>query len=161
MSNHVTPRSSDAILAIARRVLLLILLLGMLGILVELLLVEHFEDAWQFAPLVLLTLGLVVIPWHARAPGRVSTRALRALMSLFLVAGLLGIFLHYRGNREFELEQTPNASEWELFREAVMGGTPALAPGVMIQLGLLGLLFGYLPAPARLADGRRRVPEKA
>ena len=161
MPNDVTPRSSDAILAIARRVLLLILLLGMFGILVELLLVEHFEDAWQFVPLVLLTLGLVVIPWHARAPGRATARALRALMSLCLLAGLIGIFLHYRGNREFELEQTPNASEWELFRESVMGGTPALAPGVMIQLGLLGLLFGYLPAPPRLSGGRRGVPEEA
>ena len=161
MPNDVTPRSSDAILAIARRVLLLILLLGMFGILVELLLVEHFEDAWQFVPLVLLTLGLVVIPWHARAPGRATAHALRALMSLCLLAGLIGIFLHYRGNREFELEQTPNASEWELFRESVMGGTPALAPGVMIQLGLLGLLFGYLPAPPRLSGGRRGVPEEA
>ncbi len=161
MPDDLTPRSSDAILAIARRVLLLILLLGMVGILVELLLVEHFEDAWQFVPLVLLTLGLVVIPWHARAPGRASARALRALMSLFLVAGLVGIFLHYRGNREFELEQSPNASEWELFRESVMGGTPALAPGVMIQLGLLGLLFGYLPAPPRLSGGRRGIPDGA
>lgn len=147
-------------LRIARRVILLILLLGVLGILVELLLVEHFEDAWQFVPLVLLTLGLVVIPWHARAPTLSSGRAIRVLMSLFLLSGLVGVFLHYRGNREFELEQNPNAPTWELFRESVMGGTPALAPGVMIQLGLLGLLFGYLPGPSRTAGAGLRPREE-
>jgi hypothetical protein len=44
MSGVIEPRSSVAILAVARRVILLILLLAMAGILAELLLLEHFED---------------------------------------------------------------------------------------------------------------------
>ncbi len=41
----------------------------------------------------------------------------------------------------FELEMSPEVLGWALFREAIFGATPALAPGVMVQLGLLGLAF--------------------
>jgi hypothetical protein len=141
---NVEQRSSDANLAVVRRVILVILVLAMVGILVDLLLVEHFEDTWQLVPVVLLVLGLAVVAWHAVAANRSSRRALRTLMSLFVLSGFVGFFLHYRGNVEFELEQNPNATRWELFRESMMGATPALAPGVMIQIGLIGLLYAFV-----------------
>jgi hypothetical protein len=154
MPEVVERRSSDAMLRVARRVTLLILVVAMAGILAELLLIEHFEDPWQIAPLALLTIGFVALGWHARAPGTWSVRTLRTVMALFVLAGLLGIFLHYQGNVEFELEQNPGASRWALFREAVQGATPALAPGVMVQLGLLGLLYAFLTSKAKMADVR-------
>jgi hypothetical protein len=159
MSGMVEPRSSDAILTIARRVVLVILLLAMAGILVELLLLEHFDDVWQMIPLFLLVLGLAAIGWHARARSSLSARTLRALMALFVLSGCLGVFLHYRGNVEFELEQNPRATRWALFREAMMGATPALAPGVMIQMGLLGLLYAFLSGTANTSDVRTRNSE--
>jgi hypothetical protein len=127
-----------------RRAIALILVLAMVGILAELLLVEHFEDAWQFVPLVLLVLGVVVVAWHTKAPSFTSRRVLQGTMIAFVLAGFLGLYLHFAGNVEFELEQTPNATRWALFREAMMGATPALAPGVMIQMGLLGLVLAYI-----------------
>jgi len=36
-----------------------------------------------------------------------------------------------------------------LFREAMMGATPALAPGAMIQIGLIGLLYAFVAARGR------------
>ena len=138
------PRSVDRILTVVRRGLVLILVLAMVGILAELLLVEHFEDAWQFVPLVLLVLGLAGLAWHVRAPSRASLRTLRSLMTAFMIAGLIGFVLHFRGNLEFELEENPNATPWVHFKEALMGATPALAPGVMIQIGLLGLLYAFV-----------------
>jgi hypothetical protein len=140
----IDQRSSEGILAIARHVLVVILALGMVGLLVELLLIEHFEDAWQLAPLILLGLGLPALAWHAFAPGRASARVWRILTTLFVVSGLIGFYMHYAGNVEFELEQTPNAARWVLFREAMMGATPALAPGAMIQIGLIGLLYAFV-----------------
>jgi hypothetical protein len=71
-----------------------------------------------------------------------------------LVSSLLGVFLHYRGNVEFELEQSPRATRWALFREAMMGATPALAPGVMVQIGLLGLLYAFVSGTAKRTDDR-------
>jgi hypothetical protein len=37
----------------------------------------------------------------------------------------------------------PSRSGFELFREAMMGATPALAPGSMIQIALIGLAYSY------------------
>jgi hypothetical protein len=53
----------------------------------------------------------------------------------------VGTFLHYRGNVEFELELTPGIRGLALFREAITGATPALAPGAMIVVGLVGLAY--------------------
>ncbi len=148
MPEDVGRRSGEAALGIVRRVILVILVLAMAGTFAELMLLEHFEDAWQIAPLGLLGLGLAAIAWQARAPSAWSTRTLRGLMTLFVISGFLGVFLHYRGNVEFELEQNRGAARWALFREAMMGATPALAPGVMIQIGLLGLVYAFVSGRA-------------
>jgi hypothetical protein len=136
--------SSEAIVTVVRRGLIVILVLAMGGILVELLLIEHFEDVWQLVPLILLGLGLPALAWHVYAPGPASARVWGVLMALIVIAGFIGFYMHYAGNVEFELEQTPNATRWALFREAMMGATPALAPGAMIQIGLIGWLYGFV-----------------
>jgi hypothetical protein len=47
---------------------------------------------------------------------------------------------------EFERELNPDASGFSLFRDAMMGATPALAPGTMILLGAVGWAYGRLNA---------------
>jgi hypothetical protein len=137
-----------------RAALLAIFVLGAAGTGTELLLLEHFEDPWQWTPLVLTGASLAVLGWHALAPGRASLGVFRVLMLLFAVSGLAGTGLHYRGNVEFEREMHPEGTWWELFRGAMTGATPALAPGTMILLGSIGLLYTYrhpaLGAPAGL-----------
>src|SRR5215216_4514586 len=108
-----TPASSPT-LSLIRTLLLATLALGLVGTLAELLLLEHWEDAWQYAPLALLGLGLVVLVWHAATKNRASLRALQGLMLLFLAAGALGVSLHYRGNVEWEHERTPTLAGWAL-----------------------------------------------
>jgi hypothetical protein len=56
---------------------------------------------------------------------------------------LVGLYLHYRGNVEFALERDPSLSGARLLWKALRGATPALAPGALSQLGLLGLLYTY------------------
>lgn len=129
--------------AVVRRLLLVILLVGILGTGAELLLLEHTEDFWQLVPVYLLAASLAVLGWHAVRRGAASVRAFQMTMILFVVSGVVGVLLHYRGNVEFELELHPAASGLELFAEAMKGATPALAPGAMIQLGLLGLAYTY------------------
>ena len=70
---------------------------------------------------------------------------------LFVLSGVVGLWLHYHGNVEFELEMYPGLAGFELFRESVTGATPTLAPGTMLELGLLGLLYTYRH-PAWTAD---------
>jgi hypothetical protein len=64
-------------------------------------------------------------------------------MVLYLLIGLLGVYLHYRGNVEFALERYPTLGGFKLMWKALRGATPALAPGALAQLGLLGLLYTY------------------
>ena len=130
-------------LALLRVALLLILLVGMVGTGAELLLLEHTEGFWQWSPVALLGLGIAVSVWTAVRPGRLSLRTLQVLMVGFVASGLLGLVLHYDGNVQFELELHASARGWELFREALGGATPTLAPGTMIQLGLVGLVYTY------------------
>jgi hypothetical protein len=64
-------------------------------------------------------------------------------MSIFLVVGALGIYLHFRGNVDFVRERYPSLGGTTLIWKALRGATPALAPGALAQLGLLGLIFTY------------------
>ncbi|MGH7720499.1 MAG: hypothetical protein ACREON_16835 [Gemmatimonadaceae bacterium] len=126
-----------------RLILLATLALGLVGTGVELLLLEHTEDYWQLVPLVLIGGALLVLAWHAVDRRARSTRAIRAMMLLFVVSGIVGLVLHYQGNVEFEREMYPGLGGTSLFRQAMSGATPALAPGMMIQLALLGLAYTF------------------
>jgi hypothetical protein len=138
--------------------LLLILVLGLIGTAAELILVKHYEDWKQVAPLGLIGLALVAIIWHAVAPAAVSVRALQVLMTLFVFAGPIGMGLHLQANSEFEHEMDPTLTGYGLFTESLAGATPLLAPGSMVQLGLLGLLYTYRHPrlPSAAADTRRQ-----
>lgn len=123
-----------------RQLLLAILLLGFAGTLAELVLLEHYEDLKQWIPLVLLSLGVIVTGLVMYSPGAGALKLFRALMALNVVAGLVGVVLHLLGNYEFERELNPGSSGLEFWLEVFRGATPALAPGTMLQFGLLGLL---------------------
>ena len=126
-----------------RRVLLALVLAGAGGLALELLLLEHYDSPWQWAPLALLALVLLVGGAVALRPGRRLLRAFQGLMALCAAAGALGVYLHYRGNVEFELESDPSLGGLTLFWLAVRGATPALAPAALAQVGLLGLLYTF------------------
>lgn len=126
-----------------RTLLLATLVLGLLGTEAELLLLEHFEDAWQLVPVVLLGVALLALLAHAFARGRPTVRTVQVTMVFFVVAGVLGTWLHYQSNAEFELEIVPEMVFWPLFKAAMAGTMPVLAPGAMIQLGLIGLAWSF------------------
>lgn len=137
----------EAALARMRRLLLYTFLAGTAGAGAELGLIGHYEDPWQWTPLVLLGGGFLLGAWVLRRGG--PLRVFRGLMALFVASGLLGLYLHFRGNMEFELEMTASMKGWALVWESLTGATPALAPGAMILLGVLGWL-STLPAAPRI-----------
>lgn len=127
-----------------RRLLLVILLLGLIGTGVELILLGHYEGWRQMIPLVLVAMALAAALWHAASDSGRSADAVRIVMVLCLVAGVAGIYLHYRANVEFQLETDAalagRALLWKVLRSKV---PPALAPGAMVQLGLIGLAYTH------------------
>jgi hypothetical protein len=111
---------------------------------VELVLLEHYEDAFQLVPLFCLAAGALAIAAHVVIGGAGTVWLVRATMGILIPVGVVGMILHYRGNLEFQLEMDATQSGWQLFFKAMHAKTPpALAPGVMAQLGLLGLLYTY------------------
>jgi hypothetical protein len=117
----------------------------MIGVGAELLLISHWEDWWQLTPLFALTLGLVVLSGHVVFQNRASLRAIQLVMLLFVLSGVLGTWLHYDGRVAFRLELDPTLAGWKLFCAAMTGSTtpPVLAPGVMVQMGCMGLACVY------------------
>jgi hypothetical protein len=140
-------------LDVIRRVLLVILLIGLAGTTTELLLLKHHEDPAQFIPLGLIGMAFVAIAWHALDQGTASLRVFQTTMVLFIVAGVVGIYLHYRANVEFQHEVDPAIAGRELLVKAVTAKSPpALAPGSMSQLGLIGLAYAYRYPVRRRTD---------
>lgn len=119
------------------------LFFGTAGMFVELLLLGHTDGVWQWVPVVLLGCGALVMAWQLVRPGPLSLLLLRCLMALFLISGVIGLALHYTGNVAFEREMYPTLAGWQLFKQAITGATPALAPGTMCLFGLLGFLYGF------------------
>jgi hypothetical protein len=123
-----------------RKALLAILAFGLIGTGSELLLLEHHETATQLIPLILLGLGLAAAIWNLSSGRAASTVFMRVTMVGFIAAGILGTLLHYRGSVQFQKEIDPSISGLALFSKAIHAkAPPALAPGAMIWLGLLGL----------------------
>jgi hypothetical protein len=137
-------QSLAAPLAAIRTFILIILILALVGTGVELMLVDHTEDFWQLIPLLLITLSCVSLLWHTAIRRAVSMRIFQAIMILFIISGGVGTWLHYQAKVEFKLETNPSLAGMELFWAAIKGvAPPALAPGMMIQMGLLGLAYTY------------------
>lgn len=135
----------------ARRILMAILMLGIAGISVELWLLDHVEDAYQLIPLGLNAAAVLVAALVTVRPSAALIQLFRGVMILMLISGAVGVWLHYQVNTEFQLEMDPQLSGLALFRKSIVAkAPPALAPGAMVQLGLIGLAYTFRhPASAR------------
>ena len=131
-------------LGLLRRWILVILVLGLLGTVTELVLLEHYEQPLQFVPLVLIVAAVSVLWWEFRRRDPASRRATQIVMGLFVLAGFVGFAAHFRGAAEYQLELNPDMSNWELLEKILrVKAPPLLAPGMMLQLGLLGLAYVF------------------
>jgi len=127
-----------------RLFLLAILWFGLAGTLAELLLLAHYEEASQWIPIALLTTTLLLSGVVAWRPSRGSIRLFQALMALMIVSGGVGMYLHVHANMEFQLEMDSTLKGFALLRKSLVAkAPPALAPGVMTQLGLIGLAYTF------------------
>ena len=142
-------------MVVVRRLLLLLLVAGLGATALDLVLLAHYEDSWQLVPFALIGVAVAVIGWQFAGGGAASVKALRGVMLMFLVAGGLGLVLHYQANAELQRDMNPGATGSQVFWKAIRSqAPPALAPLAMAQLGLLGLVYTYRhPALAREGEG--------
>jgi hypothetical protein len=121
--------------------ILAIFVFGLLGTGGELLFLDHTHGWTQLIPVVLMVMSLLVLIWHGLDRKSASVRTFQITMVLLLAAGILGTGLHYQANEAYELEGDPTMNGLALLSKAMAGAAPGLAPGAMIQLGLLGLVY--------------------
>jgi hypothetical protein len=138
----------DHRLSTIRTVILTVLMLGTAGLLAELALIAHYEDATQWIPLALLAVALVALVVDLALARSWTQLLIQLTMVLIVAAGVLGVYFHFSGSREFQLEMDPQMRGttlvWHVLRAK---SPPTLAPGSMIQLGILGLGYAYLRRP--------------
>ena len=143
-----------------RRLLLIVLWLSMIGTAADLLLLDHLESWTQLIPVFALALAASTLLWSALAQSPVAIRVFRLVMLLLILSGALGVFLHYRGNAEFQTEIDPSIDGTSLFWKAIRAKTPpALAPLAMVQLGLIGLVYAFRHPALKSTPPRHEIPE--
>ena len=111
-----------------------------LGTVAELLLAGHTDDAVQLIPFALCGLGLVIVVAAWAHPRRPVLLALRLVVLPVAGGSLFGIAQHFLANRGFAQETRPDASAVTLVREALTGGVPLLAPGILAVAAVVALL---------------------
>jgi hypothetical protein len=126
-----------------RQLILGLVLIGIVGLEIELALLRHADSFSQLIPHATLIVGLLCTIAVALRPNPGTLRIFQVMMVVFLAIGVLGLVLHFRGNVEFALERNPSLGGIKLLWKALRGATPALAPGALAQLGLLGLIYTY------------------
>lgn len=102
----------------------------------------------------MLALGLALL----RRATSGLVRAFRIAGLLCIVAGALGVWFHLDGNVEFEREMSAELGGGALLWAAIRGATPLLAPGALLQLGLIGLLVVHRHPALRRSDGAAPSP---
>ena len=133
--------SPSTTLETIRRLLLGLLVLGIAGTTTELWFMGHDEDWKQLIPFAGMGISLLALMWFAISRSLKATRAFRVCMFLLMAVGATGTILHYRANMEFQLEMDSTLSGMALlFKVLHAKAPPALAPGNMALLGLLGLI---------------------
>ncbi|MBF8248624.1 MAG: hypothetical protein HW374_1424 [Bacteroidetes bacterium] len=128
-----------------RILLLALFLFTLLGAAVELLLTSHTEG-WQLVPLILMLLSVLALGWFALVRNKTGLKLVQSIMVCFILSGAIGVLLHFNSNEEFALEVYPGLTGIELLWKSIKGAAPILAPGIMVQLGVLGLGYAYMEA---------------
>ncbi len=129
-----------------RRFALALAAVGVIGTLLELTLIKHYASKDQVIPYVLLglsALGLIAVMVR---PTALVLRVFQAVMIVTILGSGIGMFEHLKANAhnagatqdKEAIPTTPSA-----ILAGINGFAPLLAPGVLAQVGLLGLVFTY------------------
>jgi len=131
---------------ILRGVRLLILLAISAALIVteaELLFVGHTGgNNGQVIAVVLVGLGLTVT-CHAILRNTPSIVVFRFTMYLFLIFGIDGFLTHYHWAVQAALKSQPTLAGMPLLYATLSGKIPLLAPGMLLEIGLLGLIYTF------------------
>ena len=125
-----------------KKVIVLAFLFMTIGTLLELYLLNHYENILQLIPVFCIAIALINSMFIYFRRSKASFNIFKIVLFLTSISGISGVFFHLQANYEFEQEIKPTANSLELFLESISGAFPALAPLSMVVLALIG--YSYL-----------------
>ena len=128
----------------SRKILAAAFIFMLMGTAMELYLLDHYEDLQQLIPLVCIGVSILLMAAVSFRRTSLLTRGFMATLILTGLSGVYGTFLHLQANYEFEQEMKPGATARDWLVESFSGALPALAPGSMIALALIGYSYVQL-----------------
>ncbi|PAU94698.1 hypothetical protein CK503_04285 [Aliifodinibius salipaludis] len=135
--------TNEAILQRLRRFLFGVVAFTLIGIVVELILLEHTEETLQWIPFIASIVGGISVATAWLKPNGITLKAFRWIMVGMIVISFLGVYFHFQGNLDFIREINPSYSLSESIWPAIKGSYPLLAPGVFFLVGILGSAATY------------------
>jgi hypothetical protein len=125
-----------------KKVIVLAFLFMTIGTLLELYLLNHYENILQLIPVFCIAIALINSMFIYFRRSKASFNIFKIVLFLTSISGISGVFFHLQANYGFEQEIKPTANFWELFLESISGAFPVLAPLSMVVLALIG--YSYL-----------------
>ena len=125
-----------------KKVILSAFILMVMGTVLELYLLDHYESLSQLILILctgLISLTVILLIFYRT---RWIKNFFKWLLLITALSGIYGFYLHLDANFEFESDMKPTANNWDLFIESLSGALPALAPFSMVVLALIG--YSYL-----------------
>jgi hypothetical protein len=138
-----------------RTLVLILFVIGAVGTVADLLLIGHVEDTWQLAPVAVLACGAVAGIGAGAVGSAALIRLFQTTAVLLIATGTIGLWLHWGANSEFEREMSPDLTGAAFVWKALHGAAPpSAAPGTLIHLGLLGLVYAWRHPAFKKGDTR-------
>lgn len=130
----------------ARTLRAALLSLAALGVLItpfELLILGHIRNREQLIPFALLAMATAAIVLVLLRPNALTLRWFQVAMVLVTLGSLVGVFEHVKSNLLISVHLFHLSGIAALWDAAVNGKAPLLAPGILAQVGLLGLAYTF------------------
>ncbi len=126
-----------------RRIMLAIMAFMIAGTTAELLLIEHFKSGTQWIAVAMVALAALAIGLILLVNAVWALRVFQVAMVLVALSGAIGVKEHLEANLKVAQESQKDSQVMTQILTAFKGFVPALAPGALVPLGLLGLAFTY------------------
>ncbi len=114
----------------------------MIGTVLELVLLDHYEGALQLLPIITINVAFICTVILFFYKKRIIFTIFKSSLVLLIGVGVYGTFLHLKENYQFEVEMKPTAKTFDLFLESLSGALPSLAPLSLLAMALIG--YAYL-----------------
>ena len=111
------------------------------GLLLDLYFIQHYENFLQLLPILGIWSLLIIFAIRIRLSNKFITTLMIYSIILIALIGLLGVFFHLKANFEFEKEIYVNETTINLLINSFSGALPVFAPGSLLILSLLGMLY--------------------